>query len=44
VVNSTRLATTDLEGWCDGKEVTVELNEVGAVIDVHPADIGGAKH
>ena len=26
-VNTTRLVTTDLAGWCDGKEVTVELNE-----------------
>jgi len=24
--------------------VTIELNEVGAVIDLHPADLGGAKH
>ena len=23
------LLTTDLAGWCDGKEVTVELNEFG---------------
>ena len=28
----------------EGTLVTVELNEVGAVIDLHPADIGGAKH
>ena len=28
----------------EGTLVTLELNEVGAVIDVHPADIGGAKH
>jgi hypothetical protein len=27
VTKSTRLMTTDLAGWCDGKEVTVELNE-----------------
>jgi uncharacterized cupin superfamily protein len=26
---SERLLTTDLAGWCDGKEVTVELNEAG---------------
>jgi quercetin dioxygenase-like cupin family protein len=26
-VNTTRVLTTDLAGWCDGKEVTVELNE-----------------
>jgi len=26
---SARLLTTDLTGWCDGKEVTVELNEAG---------------
>ena len=28
----------------EGTLVTIELNEVGAVIDVHPADINGAKH
>jgi uncharacterized cupin superfamily protein len=28
-VKRTNLFTTDLSGWCDGKEVTVELNEVG---------------
>jgi uncharacterized cupin superfamily protein len=28
-VKSTRLLTTDLGGWCDGKEVTVELNDAG---------------
>jgi hypothetical protein len=28
----------------EGTLVTIELNEVGAVIDVHPADLGGAKH
>jgi len=28
----------------EGTLVTIELNEVGAVIDLHPADIGGAKH
>ena len=28
-VKSTRLLTTDLAGWCEGKEVTVELNEAG---------------
>ena len=27
-VNSTRLLTTDLGGWCGGKEVTVELNDI----------------
>lgn len=27
----------------EGTLVTIELNEVGAVIDLHPADIGGAK-
>jgi quercetin dioxygenase-like cupin family protein len=27
-VNSTPLLTTDLAGWCDGKEVTVELNQI----------------
>jgi quercetin dioxygenase-like cupin family protein len=26
-VKTDRLVTTDLAGWCDGKEVTVELNE-----------------
>ena len=26
---TTKLITTDLSGWCDGKEVTVELNEFG---------------
>jgi hypothetical protein len=25
------LLTTDLGGWCDGKEVTVELNEFGPI-------------
>jgi quercetin dioxygenase-like cupin family protein len=25
---TTRLLTTDLQGWCDGKEVTIELNEI----------------
>jgi uncharacterized cupin superfamily protein len=29
-VNTTRVLTTDLAGWCDGKEVTVELNEAEA--------------
>jgi hypothetical protein len=24
-----KLITADLRGWCDGKEVTVELNEFG---------------
>jgi hypothetical protein len=28
----------------EGTLVTIELNEVGAVIDLHPADIGGANH
>jgi hypothetical protein len=28
----------------EGTLVTIELNEVGAVIDLHPADIPGAKH
>ena len=28
-VKANNLHTTDLSGWCDGKEVTVELNEVG---------------
>jgi uncharacterized cupin superfamily protein len=28
-VNTTRILTTDLAGWCDGKEVTVEFNEAG---------------
>lgn len=28
-MKSTRLLTTDLGGWCDGKEVTVDLNEPG---------------
>jgi uncharacterized cupin superfamily protein len=28
-VKTDRLVTTDLAGWCDGKEVTVELNEAG---------------
>src|SRR4029078_235695 len=28
----------------EGTLVTIELNEVGAVIDLHPADLGGAKH
>ena len=28
-VQTNRLLTTDLVGWCDGKEVTVELNEAG---------------
>ena len=28
----------------EGTLVTIELNEVGAVIDVHRTDIGGAKH
>jgi hypothetical protein len=26
---TTRLLTTDLAGWCDGKEVTVEISEPG---------------
>jgi mannose-6-phosphate isomerase-like protein (cupin superfamily) len=29
-VKTNRLLTVDLADWCDGKEVTVELNEVGA--------------
>src|SRR6266487_618373 len=28
-VKTNRLLTTDLTGWCDGKEVTVELNDAG---------------
>jgi uncharacterized cupin superfamily protein len=28
-VKTTNLLTTDLAGWCDGKEVTIELNEAG---------------
>jgi quercetin dioxygenase-like cupin family protein len=28
-VKAGRLSTTDLTGWCEGKEVTVELNEIG---------------
>jgi uncharacterized cupin superfamily protein len=28
-VRTARLLTTDLAGWCEGKEVTVELNEAG---------------
>jgi uncharacterized cupin superfamily protein len=28
-VKTNRLSTADLGGWCDGKEVTVELNEAG---------------
>jgi len=28
-VNTERLLTTDLAGWCDGKELTVELNQAG---------------
>lgn len=28
-VKTERLLTVDLAGWCDGKEVTVELNEAG---------------
>ena len=28
-VKTNRLLTTDLAGWCDGKEVTVELNDAG---------------
>lgn len=31
------------KGIAEGTLVTIELNEVGAVIDVHRADIGGAK-
>jgi quercetin dioxygenase-like cupin family protein len=27
--NSTRVLTKDLGGWCEGKEVTVEINEAG---------------
>jgi quercetin dioxygenase-like cupin family protein len=26
---TTNLMTTDLSGWCDGKEVTVEVNDFG---------------
>ena len=32
------------KGIADGTLVTIELNEVGAVIDVHRADMGGGKH
>src|SRR5215470_10712449 len=28
-VNTNRLLTVDLAGWCDGKEVTVEVSEFG---------------
>jgi len=28
-MNTTRLLTTDLGSWCEGKELTVELNEAG---------------
>jgi len=28
-VKTDRVLTTDLAGWCDGKEVTVELNDAG---------------
>jgi len=28
-VKTTNLLTTDLAGWCDGKEVTIELDEIG---------------
>lgn len=28
-VKTTNLLTTDLAGWCDGKEVTIELDEAG---------------
>jgi uncharacterized cupin superfamily protein len=29
-VKTDRLLTVDLAGWCDGKEVTVELNQAGS--------------
>jgi len=29
VGRTTNLTTTDLSGWCDGKEVTVEVNDFG---------------
>lgn len=32
------------KGIPDGAFVTVELNEVGAVIDIHRADTGNEKH
>ena len=32
------------KGVPDGALVTVELNEVGAVIDMHRADVGSGKH
>ena len=32
------------KGIPDGTLVTIELNEVGAVIDVHRANMGGEKH
>ena len=32
------------KGYAEGTLVTIELNEAGAVIDVHRADIGSGKH
>jgi hypothetical protein len=32
------------KGIAEGTLVTVELNEAGAVIDLHPTDIGSGKH
>ena len=32
------------KGIADGTLVTIELNEVGAVIDVHRANMGGETH
>ena len=32
------------KGMAEGTVVTIELNEAGAVIDVHRADTGGRKH
>jgi Cupin domain len=29
-VTTSRLLTVDLAGWCEGKEVTVDLNDIGA--------------
>lgn len=29
VGRTTNLMTTDLSGWCDGKEITVEVNDFG---------------
>jgi len=40
-VKTTNLLTTDLAGWCDGKEVTIELDEVSPGTSgkhYHPGD------